>query len=543
MQANAEHDSHLDESVRGIVGGTYDIVIAGAGHNSLITAAYLARAGYSCVILDARPVVGGGAVTEEPLLPGYRVDTCSTGHTLIQVNPLIRNDELGLVARYGLEYIDPDPVEHVVFPDGEYLTMCLELERTCEEIARFSERDAEAYRRLIEEYDEVKAKIGGTRFRPVGRGPSLDQVLSDHPIWMRRRMMSARDVIAHTFEERHVRSFMGWVASQTAVPLDGAGSGLLAYQIVSGRQARSWSIPRGGSGLLIDSLVGFLTDHGAEFHTDAKVSELIIDDDRCVGVRTDAGEEYRAREAVVSTIHVKHLLDMAPRQLWGEPFAYGVETYDVGLPFFAGYFAATEAPVFATEGGGRSAVSAGLAGWLDDIAANGRRVSNGLYSEVDPWFLVATPTLADPGRAPNGHHTVKFVTINAYDVDGSGPESWDAIKDDHLDRQLARVQAVAPNFTEDVIIERLAKSPLDIERDNPHMVHGAPHGGDRGITFSGAQRPVPGWAQHRMPISGLYQTGGTTHPGGSITGAPGRNAAWILLEDLGRDPGEVMSVE
>lgn len=523
--------------------GSFDVVVAGAGHNSLITAAYLAQAGYRCLIVDARHALGGGAVTEEPLLPGYRIDTCSTGHTLILVNPLIRDDELGLVAKHGLQYIDPDPVEHVVFPDGEYLTMWLDLDRTCDEIARYSEQDAEAYRRLIAEFDEVKGLVGGTRFRPVGKGPSLDQVLADRPIWARRRMMSARDVIAKTFTDPHVRAFMGWVASQTAVPIDGAGTGLLAYQIVAARQARSWSIPRGGSGRLIEALLDFLSENGAEFRTDTKVSSLIVEDGRCVGVRTETGEELRATRAVVSTIHVKHLLDMASRHMWGEDFAYGVETFDVGLPFFAGYFLTTEPPVFATPDGGRTAVSAGRAGWLDDIADNARRVARGEYSEVDPWLLVATPTLVDPGRAPNGHHTVKFVTINAYDVSGNGPEEWDSIKDRHLDRQLEYIREVAPNFGDDVIITRAAKSPLDIEKDNPHMVHGAPHGGDRGITFSGAQRPVPGWAQHRMPIPGLYQTGGTTHPGGSITGAPGRNAAWIVLEDLGRDPSEVMTID
>lgn len=521
---------------------TYDIVVAGAGHNSLITAAYLARSGYSCVLLDARHVLGGGAVTEEPLLPGYRIDTCSTGHTLIQVNPLIRDDELGLVGKYGLEYIDPDPVEHVVFPDGEQLTMWLDLEQTCAEIARFSESDADAYRRLIASYDAVKKEVGSTRFRPVGKGESLGEVLQRHPKWMRRHMMSARDVIASTFESPHVRAFMGWMASQTAVPIDGAGTGLLAYQIVSGRQARSWSIPRGGSGLLVDALLGFLQDHGADFRTDTRVAELIIEEDRCVGVRTISGEEFRANRAVVSTIHVKHLVDMAAASEWGEDFLYGVETYDVGLPFFAGYFVTTEPPVFETPRGARSAVSAGRAGWLDDIADNARRVSRGEYSESDPWFLVATPSLADPGRAPEGNHTVKFVTVNSYDVAGRGPGEWDRIKDAHLQRQLEYLREVAPGFTDDVIIERMAKSPLDIERDNPHMIHGAPHGGARGIAFSGSQRPVPGWAQHRTPIAGLYQTGGTTHPGGSITGAPGRNAAWILLEDLGHDPSEVMDV-
>jgi phytoene dehydrogenase-like protein len=100
---------------------------------------------------------------------------------------------------------------------------------------------------------------------------------------------------------------------------------------------------------------------------------------------------------------------------------------------------------------------------------------------------------------------------------------------------------VAPSFTDEVILGQLVKSPPDYEQMNPHMVHGAFHGGDRGLAFSGPNRPVPGWASHRMPIPGLYQTGGSTHPGGSITGAPGRNAAMVLLHDLGHDPDEVMS--
>src|SRR5919202_5866140 len=135
---------------------TYDVVVAGGGHNSLITAAYLARAGYDVVVLDARNVLGGGAATEELTIPGFRFDSCSTGHTLIQPNPVLRDDELGLKSEYGLEYVSPDPVAHVVFPDGESLTQWLDLDRTCDELARFSARDAATYRRLLAEYDEIK---------------------------------------------------------------------------------------------------------------------------------------------------------------------------------------------------------------------------------------------------------------------------------------------------------------------------------------------------------------------------------------------------
>ena len=190
---------------------TADVVVAGAGHNSLITAAYLAKAGYECLVLDARPIPGGGAATEEMLLPGYKIDSCSTGHTIIQVNPLLTRDELGLKVDYGLEYIDPDPVGHVAFPDGRHLTMWLDLDRTCEEIARYSRADADAYRRMIADYDEVKGVFGAARFTPVGFGPSLEERLLDHPkgrIWLRRNMLSAWEIIRREFESRHVRAFM-----------------------------------------------------------------------------------------------------------------------------------------------------------------------------------------------------------------------------------------------------------------------------------------------------------------------------------------------
>ena len=117
-----------------------------------------------------------------------------------------------------------------------------------------------------------------------------------------------------------------------------------------------------------------------------------------------------------------------------------------------------------------------------------------------------------------------------------------AKKEAFTDRLIERIRRFCPGFTDDVILARLTKSPVDIEAANPHMIQGAPHGGDRSIAFSGEQRPVPGWASHRMPIPGLWQTGGTTHPGGSVTGIPGRNAARVVLEDIGISPSGVMEL-
>jgi phytoene dehydrogenase-like protein len=520
-----------------------DIVVAGAGHNSLLTACYLAKAGYRCLVLDARAIPGGGAATEELLLPGFGIDTCATGHTMIRVNPALLHDELGLIADYGLRYVEPDPVEQVAFPDGEQFTMWLDRERTIEEVARFSREDAAAYRRLLDDYDEVKALFSRWQFTPVGFGPSLDEMLAGHPrgrIWARRRQLSAVEVVRHEFSSRHVQAFLLWMAYQVFQPVDTPGSGVLPYQQTFGRQQRSWSIPVGGSASLTNALTGYLEDHGGTVQCGRRVTRLLLQDGRCAGVETEDGERYLASVAVVSTIHVKHLRDMAPADAWPEEFHYGVDTYDVGVPGFATYYCTTAAPEFASPHGPRTAVSAGMAGWPEDMIQMGADLRAGRYLADPPWVLVATPTLADPGRAPAGCHTVKILSPQVYRLP-RGMGSWDTVKEEHARRLLGQLRQHAPNLTDETILGHLTKSPADIEQLNLHMINGAFHGGDRGPAFSGALRPVPGWASHRMPIPGLYQTGGSTHPGGSITGAPGRNAATVLLTDLGHDPAGVMS--
>jgi phytoene dehydrogenase-like protein len=520
-----------------------DIVVAGAGHNSLVAACYLAKAGYRCLVLDARHIPGGGAATEELLLPGFGIDTCATGHTLIRVNPLLTRDELGLIADYGLRYIDPDPVAHVAFPDGQHFTMWLDRDRTAAEISRFSAADAAAYLRMLDEYDEVKSIFSASQFTPVGFGPSVDARLAEHPrgrVWQRRRVLSAWDIIRHEFTSRHVRAFMLWMAFQTNQTVDVPGSGLLAYSLIFGRQQRSWSILEGGSGRLTAALTGYLESHGGTVLCDKLVTRLVLDGGRCVGVETDDGEQYLAGTAVLSTIHVTHLRDMAPADAWPEEFHYGIDTYDLGVPGFGVYLCTSAPPQFETADGPVTAVSAGTVGWPEDVVQLGQDLRAGRFVSGVPWLLVATPTLVDPGRAPAGNHTVKVLSHQVYELP-AGMADWDVVKAEHARRQLEYLRTVAPAFTDDVILAQMVKSPADYEKLNRHMVHGTFHGGDRGIAGSGPLRPVPGWASHRMPIPGLYQTGGSTHPGGSITGAPGRNAATVLLHDLGHDPAEVMA--
>jgi phytoene dehydrogenase-like protein len=501
-----------------------DVVVAGAGHNSLVAAAYLAKAGFEVIVLEERPVVGGNTATEELTLPGFLHDSCSTAHNLIQASPAL--GELRLVEDYGLEYLHPDPVVHVAFGDGESLTQWRDLERTCAELARFSARDAEAYRRLIADYDAAKGAFGAYRNNPIGRAPRPDEVLDG--TWKRRLAMSAWDVIRAEFEDWHSQAFMLWMAFMTVQPCDRPGTGLLAYSLVYGRQQHSWTLPRGGSAALPLALARLIEDHGGSVVTDARVAGLVLENGRCVGVETEGGETYRAGRAVLSTVHVKHLAEMAPREVWGEEFLYGVDRWREGVCLFPTHYATTEAPTFAGAAGDVTPVAAGTAPSVDRLLRIGSDVGRGLLADDDPPLLVVCGSVADPSRAPEGRHALKVIGFHPYELADGGAARWDEVKDDVARTNFAQLGRFAPNMTEETILARLAKSPPDLERMNAHNWHGTCHGGDMSPAQSGALRFGP-----RTPIAGLYQTGGTTHPGGSVSAAPGRNSAMVLLEDLG----------
>jgi phytoene dehydrogenase-like protein len=502
---------------------TVDVVVAGAGHNSLVTAAYLARAGFEVLVVEARPVVGGNTATEELTLPGFLHDSCSTAHNLIQASPAIR--ELGL-EDYGLEYIHPDPVVHIPFPDGTWLTQWRDLERTCEEFAKFSRRDADAYRRLIADYDAAKGAFGAYRNNPVGEAPRPEEALDGR--WRRRLAMSAWDVVRSEFEDEHTRAFMLWMSVMTVQPADRPGTGALAYSLTYGRQQHSWTLPHGGSAALPLALARLIEEHGGTIVTGKRVAGLVVEEGRCAGVETADGEIYEARRAVVSTIHPKHLLGMAPDDLWDDDFRYGVETWRSGLALFPTHLATTEAPAFPVEGGSRAPVASGTAPSVERLLRMGTDAERGLLADDDPVLLVVCATVADPSRAPDGQHVLKVIGFQPYELADGGPERWDEVKEEAAERNLAQLRRYAPNLTDDKILARVVKSPLDLERMNAHNWHGTCHGGDLSPSQSGALRFQP-----RTPIPGLYQTGATTHPGGSVSAAPGRNTAAVLLQDLG----------
>jgi phytoene dehydrogenase-like protein len=512
----------------------WDIVVAGAGHNSLLTAAYAARAGFKVLVLEGASRIGGDTACEELTLPGFIHDPCATAHNLIQSNPLMRDNELQL-DRYGLRYLSPDPVFTMPFRDGRSITMWRDLDRTCRELARFSRADADAYRALLVDWQLLAPIVNAERENPP-RPP--DEVatrtqagpLGDQGLEIRRA--TALEVITKRFKEEHVRAFFAWIAFMTLHPLDEPETGLQAFSLVAGRQRFSWILPEGGSNRLPLALARIIEENGGTILTSKPVKRIVVEAGRATGVVTADGSRYSASKAVVSTIHITHLPSIVGEENLTPEYRAGIARWKPSVTMFAVHYALSEAPRFRTEAGPMESVTMG---GLESLGALQRMLTAFRAGQLDleePVYLAITPTVIDRSRAPAGKHTFKLISFLPYQLT-EGPEHWDEIKEDVAARLFERLAPLTTNLSERMVLARHVNSPLDLERRNPANWRGSCHGGASTPDQNGYFRPVEGWSSYRTPVQGLYQTGACTHPGGSVSGLPGRNCASILLEDLG----------
>jgi phytoene dehydrogenase-like protein len=241
---------------------------------------------------------------------------------------------------------------------------------------------------------------------------------------------------------------------------------------------------------------------------------------------------------VLSSVHAAHLPRLAPADAWGDDFLAGVREWRQGVSMFVTHYATTEPPRF---DGGLAAVASGTAESVDRLLRIGWDVRRGALALDDPPLLVVCPTVADPARAPDGQHTLKVIGFHPYALADGGAARWEDVKDEVSLANLEQLRNYAPNLTDETILATLVKSPVDLEALNEHNWRGSCHGGEMSPAQSGGLRPVPGWAEHRLPIAGLYQTGSTTHPGASVSAGPGRNAAAVMLHDFGTSIEEVVA--
>jgi len=510
----------------------YDIVAVGSGHNGLVAAAYLAAAGKRVLVLERNAWFGGGVVTRELTVPGFRHDQHSMAHIFIQGNPLLAEDELGLKSKYGLEYVFPDIPMRSIFEDGTTLAMYRDRERTCAQIARFSKRDADAYRRLATQAAAWLPMIAATLYTaPMPMGASvamMDQSREGRELW-RISQMSTHDLLCNYFEHDKVRMHFARIAGENLVSPDEKATALGVFVFTGFLEAYGFGVPVGGSGRLTDALIACIRANGGEVLAGVDVERVLVRNGRASGVRSRDGREFAAKDAVIGAIH-PHLLGALVEGIDPEVAREAAAT-EISSNACITVHAALESPLRTLAGEPVDAVMTEL---LPNEYERLRRSFDDLrYGQFSSYPLVGFGSLTqfDPSRVPAGN-----ATLHAWDYvpyERADRRSWDDTKGEYAERMLTHMGRFLKGVSADNIIAYHCDSPLDMERTSPSFRHGDLHGISTSSYQQGAHRPTPELGQYTVPgAERLYLVGPFQHPGGGVFGA-GRATAQKMCEDLG----------
>ncbi|MFH2043518.1 MAG: NAD(P)/FAD-dependent oxidoreductase [Pseudomonadota bacterium] len=519
----------------------YDVVVVGAGHNGLMAAAYLAKAGVNVCVVEGKNNVGGGVFTDEITVPGFKHDVFSTWHGLIYPNPVIQKDELRLLSKFGLEYITPDTFTGVNFDDGTYFTQYRSLDKTCEGIAKFSQNDAEAYRKFHDLSFQLLDMLLMRMYNPT---PSFGQTMAmidSSPagrLFIKALLSSAWDIAEDWFESDKMRIVMTRFSAEQMINPFTKGTGLYLFLFIPLQHKYGSGFPVGGSGMLSEALAQCLESLGGTIKLSNRVKEFGISGGKATGVLLDNGEEIEASKAVLSTLNIKQVFpDMVSGSKLPDDFIQNVKGLKhSGFSALNQHLALKEAPIW--KNGFKSH-------WLTyhnsdpfEFQHAFQAIDNGIPR--NDVFSSFTATQIDPTRAPKGNHTMYLYSFAPYALRNGGPQKWDDIEKDVADDILGQVQNLATNMGSDNILGRAIHSPLFYERNNATMLKGdiCQIGTYNMQMFE--NRPFSGWHNYRTPVDKLYMIGASTHPGPGVFGGA-RAGVQVVMEDLGINFGKVIN--
>jgi hypothetical protein len=498
--------------------GSYDAIVIGGGHNGLVCAAYLARAGKKVLVLERRSMLGGCAVTEE-VWPGFRISVASYLVSLLK-DEIVRDLEL---KRFGYHVYPKDPPFFTPFPDGRHLFMWQDMERTVAEIARFSKRDAEAFPRYDEHLEHLAQTIDAML---LGEAPedvsTLDEVLE----------ASAEEFLDRWFESDEVKVTLatdGVIGANAGPRTCGTAYVLLHHcmGMAAGRRAL-WGYVRGGMGALSEAIAASARCEGAEIRTEAAVQRVIVKDGVARGVVLANGDELEA-ECVISNLDpyatFGRLVDSCELP---DEFMKAIGAYQCTGPSMKMNLALRGLPrftAFPETPGPHHCATIHLCPSIEYVERAWEDARNGRPSE-NPMIEIGIPSVYDSTLAPEGYHVMSvFLQYTPYTLSGS---TWDEVREPYSERVIDVIEQYAPNIRE-ILVAKQVLAPPDLERrfgiTGGNIFHGELV---REQLF--AKRPVAGWGSYGTPVQGLYLCGSGTHAGGGVMGASGHNCARRILQ-------------
>ncbi|MGL5794030.1 MAG: beta-carotene ketolase CrtO [Waterburya sp.] len=531
----------------------YDAIVIGAGHNGLVCAAYLLKAGYSVLLLEKRPVPGGAATTEEALpetAPGFKFNLCAIDHEFIFLGPIIQELEL---QKYGLQYLTCDPHTFCPHPDGKYFLAHQSLEKTQAAIARYSERDAAKYVEFIGYWSKLMSAIAPFFNVPpqsiLGiakgyKGKNLIDALAiagskDKALNFIRTMITApEDLLNEWFDTELVKAPLARLAAEIGAPPSQKGitAGLMMLAM---RHSPGMARPKGGTGALTQALVKLVTAAGGKILTEQMVKEVIVENNRAVGVKVAGEKEYRANKAVISNIDVRRLFlqlvspDAVPSDLREKVDRRITNNNETILKIDC---ALSEVPRFTAYDQDNQDHLIGTVLIADSMAHVEQAhalATMGQIPDANPSMYLDIPSVLDPTLAPEGKHTLWIEFFAPYQIAGKegtglhGTGWTEELKNQVADNVINKLADYAPNIKNSIMARRV-ESPAELgERLGSYK--GNYYHLDMTLDQMIFLRPLPEIANYTTPIKNLYLTGAGTHPGGSISGMPGRNCARVFL--------------
>jgi phytoene dehydrogenase-like protein len=520
----------------------YDAIIVGAGHNGLVTACYLARAGLKVLVLERRDIVGGACVTEETF-PGFKVSTAAYVNSLFR-KEIVQTLRLG---DYGYQMLARDPSSFTPFPDGRSMLLGPDAALTHREISKFSARDAERYpeyEAMLERAatfieplltmtppDLVRPGLGdylklfslGRAFRRLGPAAAEVVEILTGP---------ARTILDRWFESEELKATLATdaIIGTLASPSMPGTAYVLFHHVMGETEGKRgvWGYVRGGMGGLTRALAAAARDLGADIRCGAEVAHIVVRNGRVRGVALIGGDEFSAPVVASSADARVTFTGLVDRGLLPREFLDAVERISYDSASLKINVALSELPSFrACPGTAPGPQHRGTIHICPDQDYIERGFDDAKYGRPSsrPILEVTIPSVVDETVAPAGKHLMSmFVQYAPYALRDA---TWDALKEPFADRCFDLLEEYAPNFKR-AVLGRQVLTPVDLERT---------FGLTGGNIFQGAMspsqlfsfRPVPGYADYRTPIRGLYLCGAAAHPGGGVTGAPGLNAAREIL--------------